>query len=332
MSDSYPGWLPRVRKDPLGPQGYNSLISGFRWVEGLFGREHIHGTGEHNATEIPREVGSVYITAGPTGNKEGFRYVTAATRSAVGTIQLATDATKYTFLQQMGLQVGNCSETGITKPCITQALILSSSSIEFYSKYLSSDLAGGAAPGNAWAAEDANFVVGIHGLPISPGATATESGLVIKGNTFSDATARWNAHVAADAGLRSDFRVEHSVAGVHTNREVAKTWASIQVRLGGGAYTIADSSARNPCVSATYVGAGIVDLTFPTAWALSAQPFVMPDYDRINGGAPGDIYVICTPRSAITTTVVRAYIYKYDTAALTWARADTGFFIAVHGG
>lgn len=332
--DSFPPWIPRVRKDPLGPVGYNELINQYRWAESLFGVEHILGTGEHNAAEISREVGSVYITAGPTANKEGFRYATGATRSAAGTVQLAIDSTKYDVTSQMALQVANCSENGINKPCMTTALIISTSQIEFYSKYLTTPLA---AAGNAWAVDDAHFVAALHGTPLARGAIASVTGYHVKGETFSDLGAYllgtpkgWNPYVAADAGLRSAFVAEHSTAGVHINREVARTYASIY--YSGGAYRIRDSSTRNPCSAVTTVGTGHCKLTFTNAWSLSAQPFLMVDYARSNSGAQGDIIVGVTPRSLISTTEVHYYFYKYDTAALTWDRYNTDFFTVIHGG
>ncbi len=331
--DSFPQWIARVRKDPLGPAGFNSLISGYRWVEQLFGTEHLLDTGEHNAAEVPREVGSVYITAGPTGNIEGFRYATGATRSALGTIQLALNAAKYNSTAEMALQVCSLSESWVNKPCVTSAIPISTSSVEFYSKVLTSALGGG----NVWAAEDAAFAVAMHGTPLVQANKASVPGFHVRGETFSDLGAYllgtpkgWNPYVDADAGLRSSFVAEHSTAGVHINREVARTFADIY--YSGGAYRIRGTSTRNPCVTATTVGTGHCKLTFTNAWSLSAQPFMMVDYARSNSGAQGDIILGGCPRSTITTVDVEYWFYKYDAGAMTWARYDTDFFTVVHGG
>ena len=327
MADSFPGWLARVRKDPLGPAGYNRILDDYRWAEDLYGTEHILGSGEHNATEVPREVGSVYITGGPTGNIEGFRYATGATRSALGTIQLAINSSKYAVTSQMAFQICNLSENGINKPCITSAVPISTSQVEFYSKTLTSALA---APGNAWVAEDASFAVAIHGPPLFRGNSASMPAPKVRGGNLT-APNDWNQLVTADSNLRSAFLAEHSVAGKHIGREVARSYGSIY--YAGGAYRILDSSARNPVTAATTIGLGHVKLTFNTAWSLSAQPFMMVDYARSNGGAQGDIIVGCCPRSLITTTAVEYFFYRYTPGSPgTWTRTDTDFFTVVHGG
>lgn len=304
----------------------NTLIDGYRWAENLFAHEHVLGTGEHNAAPVPREVGSVYITAGPTGNKEDFRYVTGATRSALGTIQLATNSAKYLSTGQMALQVTNMSETGITKPCLTTAAISSTSLIEFYSKNLSSALGAG----NAWVAEDAHFCAAIHGDPLVQAAVAAVPVRYLKGEYFTDTANDWNSHVIADAGLRAAFLAGHSTAGVHTVREVARTWA--QIYYSGGGYRVRTQSPRNPVSAITTVGTGHCRLAFTNAWTLSAQPLLMIDYARSNSGSLGDIIVGSCPRSLVSTTQVEYYFYKYDTGAKTWARYDTDFFTAIHAG
>lgn len=329
-TDSFPGWIAKVRKDPFGAGSFNRIVSGYQWSESLFAREHILGSGEHNAAEIPREVGSVYITGGPTANIEGFRYARSVTRMALGTTSLELDPTYYDSITKMALQLQNCSEAGLTKPSMTSAIIMGTDEVQFYSKTLTSSLH---TPGtNTWVEEDADFCVAIHGSPLPTGPTASVPIIHGRGETFTDTTNDWNAQVVADAGLRGAFIAEHSAAGVHTNREVAQSWADIGVIGGGGDYEVVDTSFRNECLSVTYVGIGIVTLTFQNLWTLSAQPFVMPNYQRVNGGDPKDVYVICTPRSEITTSEITCYIYKYDFAMKTWDRADTDFFIAVHAG
>ncbi len=335
--DTFPEWVAKVRKDPLGAYSYNRLLARFGWVEDYLAKEHLLedgasvGTaGEHNASEIPREVGSVYITGGPTANKEGFRYATAATRTALGTVSLTLNPDCYLDPQVMSLQLQNCSEGGINKPCITQAIILSTGEIQFYSKTLSSALH---TPGaNVWTAEDANFCTAIHSVPLPVGMRAEQGLVKQKGNTLSDDVLDFNAQVQVDAELQAKFLAEHLSNGAHTNREVGKTWVDIGVSLGGGAYDILDTSARNPCVTATYGGTGIVTLTFHDAWALSAQPFVMPNYMRVNGGDPKDLYLVVTPRSGITTTEVTCYVYQYDFTMKTWDRADGDFFLVLNAG
>jgi len=131
--------------------------------------------------------------------------------------------------------------------------------------------------------------------------------------------------------VRAKFLLDHTAAGLHKNREVAQSWARVDVASGGGVYRIVESGSRNT-LTVTRPSIGIARLTNTTPWVLSAQPFVMCDYQRSNGGAQGDVYVAVCPRSGTSTTTVDVHIFKFDTTALTWARADTDFYIVVHAG
>lgn len=337
MSDSLPFWRTRVRKDPLSAKDYYDLaLDRYRWVERQYSYEHVVvdgasvGTaGQHNAPEIPREVGSIYTVAGPLYSIEDFRYATAATRLATGSLTLDLDPAPYSSTTDMAVQIQNCSENGINKPCLTSQIVVSTSSIAIFHRTLTSALGAG----NTWAAEDANCAVAVHGPALAGGGWLLISKNKMRGLAITDETDDINASVQADADLRAMFLLEHDSAGNHTAREVAQAWASIGVRSGGGAFDILDTGTRNRCTAATYVGAGICELTFQNAWVLSAQPFVSTDCQRLNGGAEADIYNSVTPRSFITTTTLRVYLYKYTAGSPgTWARADTDFFVAVHGG
>lgn len=341
MADSFPEWIARVRKDPLGSTGYNKLRDRFRWVETMFAQEHLlaatgasSGTaGEHNAAEIPREVGGIHITAGPTAGADSFRYAPGAARTALGTVQLTLDPSPYPTINQMSLQLQNCSENGINAPCTTSALILSTSLIEFYSKKMTGALATPA--NNTWAAEDANFHVAIHGPALPPGSPATIGTSKVKGNWLTQDALDWNAMAQSDADLRSKFLADginltHSAAGDHTTREVARTYVSAQLQAGGGAYRIQSTSARNPCTSITYVGLGIAQCHFANTWSLPAQVFVIPGYATLNGGLSTDVFSQSTPRSLIGTNNLYIYFYQYDFTNLEWNRADTDFFLVLH--
>lgn len=332
--DSFPSLLTQVRKDLLGFAKYNRILNRFRWLEGVFSQEHLNldgasvgVKGECNAAEVPREVGSLEVTAGPAYTRHNFRYASAAATPAVGTCTLTLPAGVYNDVDQMGVQLQNCSETGINKPVMTTVEFVSKTSVKFHHSYLSSALGAG----NTWAAEDANFCVALHGMPFPSGKQTAQLGKV-KGNWLTEASNDWNNFVQSGADLWSKFQVSHSTAGVHTNREVARTWANVGVRAGGGVYDLLETSTRN-ALSVTRPGLGICRLTNSSAWTLDAQPFVMLDYQRLNGGAETDIYACATPRSLITTTTIDVYIYKYTPGSPgTWARADTDFFIAVHAG
>lgn len=338
--DSFPPWVTRVRKDPLGPVGYNQLTAErFRWVEKMFGQEHLlaDGTsvgtaGEHNAAEIPREVGSIYTIAGPSFALEGFRYATGVTRNGVGDVSLNLDSDPYPNIYQLALQVQSCSETLVNKPTSCGYVVVSTSEIRFYNYYLSSALGAG----NTWAAEEANFCCAIHAPPLPAGTPNTIGVSKHRSDFFTDDSADWNAHVLADAKIRDDFGQGHGSTGSHNVREVAKSWGRIGVRSGGGAFDILESSTLNPIAGVTRPSVGIAEVTFTNAFTLSAQPFVEFDYARNNGGTEEQVFAGGTPRTFIFTdggaVKLRVYMYEFDTSALTWARADCDFFVAVHGG
>lgn len=338
--DSFPPWVDKVRKSPLGSTGYNALtIDRFRWLEDQFGKEHLlqDGTsvgtaGEHNAAEIPREVGSIFVIGGPDYDLEDFRYATGVTRNALGDVSLDLDPDPYSSQYQMSLQVQSCSERWATKPAITGAQIISTSEVRFTHYYLTSALGAG----NAWAAEDADFCVAIHGAPLPRGAPNTVGLTKRRGDELSELSTDYNAMLDADAKLRGDFGQAHDASGVHDVREVAKAWAHIGVHAGGGVYDVLASGANNPCVSATWVSAGQCLLEFTDALTLSAQPFLMSDYARLNSGAETDINVCGCPRSSLFTdggnVQMTVWTYQYDPVGMTWARADADFWVVVHGG
>ena len=332
MVDSFPPWTAKIRKDPLGFAAYNQLLSRHRWAESMFMREHVStdvggGAGEHNAAEVPREVGSVELSAGPAYTTHNFRHATGATRSALGTCALALDSNLYTDSASMTVQVQNMSENGIGLPCLTAFSITSTAEIKFFHQIL--DVALGA--GNVWAPEDADFCVAIHGAPLGVGLPGTLGDMKSRGSQLSELSTDYNQQVQFDADLRAKFLLDHSAAGLHVNREVARSHAHVQVHAGGAAFDLTSTGTRNP-LTVSRVALGNARLPNATAWTLDAQPFVMLDYQRANGGAETDTYVCVTPRSLVTTTTVDVFIYKYDFAAMTWAAADTDFRIVVYAG
>lgn len=337
--DYFPPWLARIRKDPFGPAGFaRLLIDRPHWNELAFAQEHIlqNGTsvgtaGEHNAPEIPREVGSIEAVVGPAYTAHNFRYATGASYSGTtGNLTLNLSSLPYSTIYDMALQVQSCSEAGINKPCLVQYILSSTSSIALYQQTLTSALGAG----NTWAAENAHCCVAVHGPPIGNGGAFAMPGGKQSGETLTDEPSfDINAGIQFDANLRNSFLVEHTAAGLHSSREVAQAWASIGVRSGGGAFDILDTGTRNRCTGTSRPGVGICELTFLNPWVLDAQPFVSTDFQRLNGGTEIDVYNSVTPRSFITTTTIRVYMYKYTAGSPgSWARADTDFFVAIHAG
>ncbi len=332
-TDSFPPWVAKVRKDPLGAVGYSSLIDRAKWAERQFLAEHLAtnvggGAGEHNAAEVPREVGAIYVSGGgPVFDLEGFRHATGVANPATGTFEVALDSNVYPSVDAMTVQIQNTSENGINKPCLSSFTINSSSEIVVYQKKLFSALGAG----NVWAAEDTTFSMAIHGAPIGVGVPGTPGIRKQRGDELSSTVTDINQQIQFDADLREKFLLDHNASGQHINCEVGQTWAHVEVDSGGGAYSIVATGTRNP-LTVTRLSLGVVRLTNTTPWVLPAQPFVTTDYQRANGGAEEDTYNSPCPRSLVTTTTFDVFLYKYDFIANTWARADTDFFVVVHAG
>lgn len=327
MADSFETWVARIRKDPLGPQGLNQLGSGYKWNEQNFNREHILLTGEHNAPEIPREVGSIdYSGGGGTIAKKDFRHATAVSNPATGQQRLTVPATAYPAgYIQTSMQVQNCSETGSSVPCIAHAIFTSGTQVDVYTQKLNNALGAG----NTWAVENSPVSLALHGQPIPYGQSAAEMSMKVRGDFLTDESAQWNAHVAADAGLRKAFLVEHQTSGIHKNREYAisyghVTWDGATERVVGG--------GRNSPASVLRVSQGRYTVTLTSAVTLSMQVFLSVDYARTNGGTDSEIWVACTPYSAITTTTFGVWLYTFNTGTNQWARGDTDFFFVAHAG
>ncbi len=343
MADELPEWVTRVRNDPLGARGYNQVaVERLAWARRLYGYEHIQydggiaARGEHNAREVPREVGSLEAVAGPAYTATNFRYATGTTRPGLGTCSLTLDPAPYVDINRMAVQVQNMSNVGDDVPCMTGYAIASTSEIQFFNKKLNNALGAG----NAWVAEDACFAVAIHADPVPDFSGFPSSLSKQRGDPITSSGLDFNNAINVDALLRASYLAEHNVDGVHINREVARSWAHIGIQSGAADYDVLDTMplyAR--CKSATRNSIGKCTLVFaaaPTNWVLDAQPFVQTDYARLNAGAEGDTFVSVCPREAVTLSggelSVIVYLYQYNFGTQQWARADTDFFISVHGG
>ncbi len=342
MADSFPPWVAKIRKDPLGADSYNRLLDRQKWAQAMLNKAHgfiipDEEAGAHNAAEIPRDIGRINLAAGPSYTTERFGHATGATRVGLGVCALALNSDLYPTTQAMAVSVQNMSETGLLFPCVSSYVITSTSEVVLTHKTMTDYLGvdhPGSFPGthdhHLWAAEDAHCAVAVHGPPFTTGGSVSGRRKQ-RGAQLSDLSYDYNAEVQFDGDVRTRFLLEHDEDGDHTTRSVARTFVHASVSAGGGDYDLISTSARNP-ISISRTSEGIVVLTNTTAWDLSALPFVVPDFQRLNGGAQTDIYCVCTPRSTATTTTIGIYIYKYDPLTALWDRADTDFFCTVYAG
>jgi len=195
-----PSWLARVRKDPLGYVSANILQQLQYFVEAQwFQSAHIidsgFGThyGEHNEPNVPRDVGDVAFS-GSTPTMEAAKYATVG--SHPGTGELCCSFSGFTFptlwdYPDISVQATSMSETGVNKPCIITANIVSGTDIRFYANVLGSALGSG----NSWSVEDSPFAFAIHGTPRSPGANLLGPGLWSRGEGLR--MNEWNTQMQA---------------------------------------------------------------------------------------------------------------------------------------
>lgn len=333
MSTSYPGWITKIRKDPLGANGYNRLLSSYHWLDSYFIQQHVNTensgwgptttTGEHNAPEIPRTAGQILWNHVSGYTAPGHRHVTSLSNPATGQADLVLPAIFGGDAAQMAVQVTNMSANGNNKPCLTQVDITSPTTISTYSLELSSALGAG----NVWAAFDSSFALAIHGKAYGrkTGATSLEKK---RGDFVTNGALDYNAALAADVGLRNAFLQDHTTTGLHKNIEVANTWAHLMNNGGGVAGWTYESSARNPVASINAISTGIIEVTFTNAWTLPVAPLVMMDVRRQTETTASKIHsTVCCPISDITTTKIKFYIYA-DSGG--WVRSDRDFWFVVH--
>ena len=326
-----------VRRDPFGPQRLNTWLSNLSWLRGGFAKQHLASTGEHNAMEVPRVVRRITFTGPSTyALADASSDITAVTRVAAGHIRLTLAASRFTT--DMRVQV-NVAGAGIeAKPWVHRVQVTSATQLEVYLHQLSSALGAG----NAWAAADASFDIAIHSAPLaatnwapatfggaSINAGAWGRGQTIDGAAFGDGS-DFNEALGHSADFRAKFLVEHATDGLHNTRQVARHFVQGRFRTAGS-YDIIDELGPYTFTLAE-VATGRVSCTPSSALSTAISPFVGPDWTRQDGtvGASGDITVIHA--EVTSTTVTTLWMYRYDPAGNTWARARADFWLVIHSG
>jgi len=309
-----------ARKDPLGPGRLNALRGNLGWLRSLHAKEHNPGTGEHNCMEVPRIVTRFDYAAGYTKNPAGTDDVSSISNPAVGEVVLTLAANR--FSANNTLVEVSCA--GEARPCVAAYKLTSATSLTIYLRELTSALGAG----NAWAAVDRTFNVAIHAPPTSVTAAAALPASVLRSDTMrSPDDLLWNAHVLQQQTLKSMVGAAHTLwTGVHAVRTVAK-YVDARIAFDSATPKYTESGAE---IISTYVSTGIVDLAYSSL--NPSHPFLSVDYARTSPtpGSADDIFVVNTSQTSNTTT--RAYLYKYDASANTWARGDADFFAVIYGG
>lgn len=312
------GIQTKLRNDPLGPGGLAQLAENLRWVRDLAAAEHIVGTGEHNAWQVPRRLVNIN-SAGSTISPSNSDVLTVS-NPATGRYALTFAVDR--FSSEIRPQLNVDHDAVITKPCLVGYQVLSARSIEVHTKQLSSALGAG----NTWADTNMSFSVALHSDPLPRGSFTADALGHARGETLTEVSTDWDATVQAHGDMRVMLAAAHTEAGAHDVFEVAKHYARVNFNPTGSTYELGDASSG---MSVARLGAGIAEVSFPQATAPLAA-FVCPDYLRTyGGGSPEDLLVMHA--KGVATTRFEVYIYEYDQTGNTWDRADADFFIAVHG-
>lgn len=310
------GIQTKLRNDPLGPGGLGQLADNLRWMRNIAKAEHLIGTGEHNAWQVPRRL----VTINAAGNTISPTTSDVVSVSSPSTGRYILTLANGRFPADVRPQLNVNSDQGRTKPCLIGYQWLTPVTLEVYINQLSSALGAG----NTWAAAGAQFDIALHCEPLPVGAYAADALGHARGDTLTEIATDWDATVQAHGDIYAMLTAAHSIAGAHAVYEVASTWARVNYKPSGTLYEMPEGT---PGVTLNRVSAGIVEVSYPTLKAPQAA-FVCPDYQRAYAtGSAGDLYVMQAERNSTTKHTV--YLYKYD--GTNWSVDDSDFFIVVHG-
>lgn len=302
--------LSKAQNDPLGPNYLKALTANLGWLRWIAGNQHIQATGEHNTTIVPRVCRRISGTTVSPASSD----ITAVTNPATGKYVLTLAGGRFTT--DLRVQINAAGDA--TKPHTVTWRAVSATSLEVYIHKLTSTLG---VAGNTWAAANSDFDIAIHSEPLALG---TWNALPVgwsRGDFFDHRTTGWNTLVQESAELQKHLIAEHTAAGEHNVRQVAKydgriTWDGAIYRQGGFS-SIARTSA------------GIITVDYPSL-TTPINSFICVDYARTAGtGTAGDWLIANVVQTSGTRVTV--YIYQWDTTNLWWQVADSDFFLAVHG-
>ena len=313
---------PKAANDPLGPGTMNVFRQNQQHLRAMIARDHLVDTGEHNAWEVARVCRR--ITSAPAVSPSSSD-ITAVTNPSTGRYVLTLASGRFTA--DMRIRLNPLPES--VKPLIATCKIVSATSVEVYIKKLTSTLGSA---GNAWAAVNTGFDISIHSQPLeqatwphgigSWGRNAEANGYGLSGGGNNTTPFGYSAIVSDSAQFYARLTAEHTSAGEHNVRQVAKT--SGRVVYNGSTYKSFD--VVDPFTTYTRVSTGVVQLDHPS-YTTPVSAFVCPDYERNNGGTNVPTIINCIDTSATRTTVS---IYKWDAANSWWQVADADFWIDLH--
>lgn len=320
----------KSRGDPLGPVTINQAQANVEAVNDKFLREHF-ADGQHNALEVPWIVG--HISSGTTGYlfDTAFGGGTIA-RPATGRVTLDAAAgvidtidTPTTSGAPVACVIANVSDADIAnKPYVVEAEMVSATSIELRTRYLSTALS--VVGSNTWSTVAAAVDVAVHAQKQPVDSSALDSYLLKQRRDFlTDATADWNALVRNQGKVRKALSLEHvpdetltTFPGDHLVDRIAKA-SGLFVPVAGPSFTGIYSKGVGVV---SRIGLGVVEVeldeyTFASADLAACfaqgQPDLASELVNVNG-------------RCVSAGVFRFYIYVYDASKPYWTRDDRPFY------
>ncbi len=316
----------KAANDPLGPGTMNVFRANQQHMRAMIARDHLVDTGEHNAWEVARVCRR--ITSAPAVSPASSDITLdpnpAISNPSTGVYVLGLTSGRFTT--DMRIRINPLPESA--KPLIATYKIVSATSLEVYIKKLTSTLG---VAGNTWALVNTGFDISIHSQPLqqatwphgigSWGRNAEANGYGLSGGGNNTTPFGYSSIVSDAAQFYARLTAEHTSAGEHNIRQVAK--ASARVVYDGSTYKCFD--AVDP-FGYTRASTGVVYVDH-ASYTTPVSGFVCPDFERYNGGIDGPIIINSIDTSATRTTVT---IYKWDTANSWWQVADADFWIDLH--
>lgn len=314
----------RSRGQRLQATFLNQLEENIRANEVIATYEH-NLDGTHNALEVTRGIGNfIYDGINDEYDLQGNNAViSSATKNGTGDITITLGAGYVP--SRMGIRASVIHNGGENLPYSIMARRLSATQVRVWIRRLE------ILTGNVWNAADADFSLAVHAERYVNGSGSSISAMLAfdPGEALgAEATGRWNTMVANQALQYERLLVEHTAAGEHDLREVAKAAGSFVYTPGTTSY---GATFQEGFGAITRVSQGVVELELDPPLSTPLNVFTSPDYARSDSGEALDLVVAVSPNSQHSSSAIRVCLYKYNPTSNLWARADADFAVAVHG-
>ena len=324
-----------IRKTPLGPVTLNQMQQNAEVIDTLALAEHF-AAGSHNALEVPWVLGA--INSGTTGYLFDTAYgggtlarpatgrvtcsvVSGVIGTATGVAGTAVPAASV---------IANVNDSAIvTYPHVVEAELVSATSVELRTRYMSSTLG---VFGNSWSTVAVGVDLAVHAQKQPRSLSLLASRLTKSRRDFlTEQATDWNALVGNQGIIRKCLSLEHTGVGEHLVDRIAKAWGWFRPSTGP-AFSI---TASQGVKTVTWISTGVVEVELDNKLALSsanlgacfpaAQPASADELVIVNGR------VHSAGTVGVAAAKFRFYIYQYSVAEGIWRRADRSFSASMFG-